>query len=98
MSDHPQHCLTNILFSLISRICNIYENENVKEKHFKELKKKYCQKSLIEVSKLKDKAIPLEVLRQPKTTKNEEIISFTITYNPSNPNFIPTTKLSFDNF
>ena len=79
-------------------MCTIYENENVKEKRFKELKKLYCQKSLIEVSKLKDKEIPLEILRQPKTTKNEKIISFTIIYNPRNPNFIPTIKLSFDNF
>ena len=34
-SSHPQHCLTNIPFSLETRICTIVENENVKEKRFK---------------------------------------------------------------
>ena len=38
-SNHPRHCLTDILFSLARRICTIVENENVKEKLFKELKK-----------------------------------------------------------
>ena len=30
--------------------------------------------------------------------KNEDIIPFTITYNPNNPNVFPITKQSFDNF
>ena len=30
--------------------------------------------------------MPLEVLRQPKTTMNDEAIPFTTTYNPNNPN------------
>ena len=38
-SDYPRHCLTNIPFSLARRISGIVENENVKEKRFKELKK-----------------------------------------------------------
>ena len=38
-SNHPWHCLTNIPFSLARRICTIVENENVKEKRFKELEK-----------------------------------------------------------
>ena len=38
-SNHPQHCLTNILFSLARKIYTIAENENVKEKRFKELNK-----------------------------------------------------------
>ena len=42
-SNHSQHCLTNCLpFSLARRICTTVENENIKEKRFKELKKKYC--------------------------------------------------------
>ena len=40
MSNHLQHCLTNILFSLARRICAIVENENVKQKRFNKLKKK----------------------------------------------------------
>ena len=101
-SNHPRHCLTNILFSLARRTCTIVENENVKEKRFKELKKTLLEqkypRSLIEASILRAKEIPLEVLRQPKTAKNEEIIPFTITYNPNNPNVFPIIKQSFDNF
>ena len=38
-SKHTQYCLANIPFSIARRICTIAENENVKEKGFKELKK-----------------------------------------------------------
>ena len=38
-SNHPPHCLTNIPFSLARRMCTTVENENVKEKLFKELKR-----------------------------------------------------------
>ena len=41
-SHHPQHCLANIPFSLAERICTIMGNEHVKEKRFKEMKKKHC--------------------------------------------------------
>ena len=101
-SHHPRHCLTYIPFSLAWRICAVVENENIQEKRFKELKKtsleqKYA-KSLIEARILRAKEIPLEVLRQPKTTKSEETIPFTMTYNPNNPNVFPIIKQSFDNF
>ena len=96
-SNYPWHCLTNILFSLAKRICTIVESENVKEKCFKELKrtllKQKCPKLLIGDSTLRAKEIPHEVLKQPKTTKIEETIPFTITYNPNNPNVF-----RFDNF
>ena len=61
------------------------------------LQQKY-PKSLIEASILKAKEIPLQILWQPKAAKNEEIIPFTITYNPNNSNFFPIIKQSFDNF
>ena len=47
---------------------------------------------------MRAKKISLEILRQPKTVKNEEIIPFTFTYNPNNPNVFPIIKQSFDNF
>ena len=101
-SNHPWHCLTYLPFSLARRICTIVENENVKEKRFKELKKTLLEqkypKSLIEASILRAKEIPLEILRQSKTAKNEEITPFIITYNPNNPNVFPMIKQSFDNF
>ena len=53
-SNHPRHCLTNIPFSLARWICTIVENEDVKEKSFKELEKTLLEqkypKSLIEAS------------------------------------------------
>ena len=61
------------------------------------LKQKYPN-SLIKATILRAKEIPLEVLRQPKTTKNEEIIPFAITYYPNNPNAFPIIKQSSDNF
>ena len=36
-SNQPQYCLTNIPFSFARRIFTIVENENGKEKRFKEL-------------------------------------------------------------
>ena len=101
-SNYPRHCLANIPFSVARRICTIVENENVKEKRFKELKRTLLEqkypKSLIKASILRAKEIPLEILRQPKTAKNEEIIPFTFTYSPNNPNVFPIIKQSFDNF
>ena len=101
-SNNPQHCLTNIPFPLASRICTIVETENVKEKRFKELKiillKQKYTKSLIEASILRPKEISFEVLRQPKTPKNEKILRFTFIYNPNNPDIFSSIKQSFDNF
>ena len=36
--------------------------------------------------------IPIEVLRQSKSAKKEEIIPFIMTYNPNNPYGFPTIK------
>ena len=86
MSHQAWHCFTDTLFSLARRICEIDENENVKEKCFKELKKTLLVQTyprpLMEASILKAKEITVKVLKQPKTTKNEENLPFTTTYNP----------------
>ena len=42
-SNHIHHFLTNIPFSLARRICTIVENQNVKEKRFKELEKTFLE-------------------------------------------------------
>ena len=60
-----------------------------------ECKKKSALKNW---SILRAKAIPLGILRQPKTDKNEEIIPFIIIYNTNNPNVFPIIKQSFDKF
>ena len=86
-SNYPFNweCLKNIPLSLSSRICTFVENENVKEKRFKELKKALLEqkylKSLI-ASTLKAKEMPLKVLTQPKTAKHGEVIPFIKRYNP----------------
>ena len=71
MSHQAWHCFTDTLFSLARRICEIDENENVKEKCFKELKKTLLVQTyprpLMEASILKAKEITLKVLKQPKT-------------------------------
>ena len=70
-SNHPWHCLRNIPFSLARRICTVDENENVKEKCFKELKRTLLEQkypnSSIEASTLRAREIPPEILRQPKS-------------------------------
>ena len=47
---------------------------------------------------MRAKEIPLEILRQPKAAKNEEIIPFIITYSCNNPNVFPIIKQTFYNF
>ena len=46
---------------------------------------------------MRAKEIPLEILRQAKAAKKEEIFPF-ITYNSNNPNVLPIIKQGFDNF
>ena len=92
-SNHPWHCLRNIPFSLARRIGTIVENENIKTiTKIKTLLEQKYHKLLTEASILRDREIPLEFLRQPKTTKYEEIIPFTVTCNPNNPNVFPIIK------
>ena len=102
--NQPRHCLKNIPFSLLqkeyiplSRIKMSKKNaiKNWKKKTL--LIQKYL-KSLGEASILKAKKITLEVLRQPKTAKNEDIIPFTTIYNTSNSNVFPIINQSFNNF
>ena len=85
----------------LRRICTIVENENVKEKRFKKLKRTLLEQKypnwLIEASVLRAKEIPHEILSQPKTAKIEKIIPFIHTYNHNNPNVFPIRKQSFDN-
>ena len=88
-SNYPFNwqCSTNIPLSLSRRICTFVENETVKEKRFKELKKAILEqkyrRSLIEASTLKAKEIPLKVLTQPKTAKHGEVIPFMQSSNPN---------------
>ena len=101
-SNNLRHCLANIPFSLARRMCIIVENQDVKEKCFKELKRTLLEQkypdSLKEASLLRAKEVPLEILRQPETGRCEEKIPFTLTYNPNNSNVFTIIKQIFDNF
>ena len=48
-ANRPQHCLTNVPFSLARRICTIAVNENVKEKYFKKLEKNIARTKIPKV-------------------------------------------------
>ena len=79
-SNHSQHCLTNTSFSLARRICTTVDNENVKEKHFKELKKnclnKNTRESRIETSILKAKETSQLTVEEYLRACGESFISF----------------------
>ena len=64
----------------------------------KSIKQKHPKSLIIEASILQAKEIPLEVLRQPKTTNNDKIIPFTATYDLDNPNIFSIIKQSFIDF
>ena len=49
-TNHSWHCLMNIPFSLARRICTIAENENVKEKRLKELKRSLLEQKVFNKS------------------------------------------------
>ena len=102
--NQPRHCLKNIPFSLLQKeyipLPRIKMSKKNAIKNWKKktlLIQKYL-KSLGEASILKAKKITLEVLRQPKTAKNEDIIPFTTIYNTSNSNVFPIINQSFNNF
>ena len=40
-TSHPKHCLKNIPFVMARRICTIVENNSLKNKHLRELKKNF---------------------------------------------------------
>ena len=40
-TSHPKHCLKNIPFVMARRICTIVENNSLKKKHLRELKKSF---------------------------------------------------------
>ena len=89
-SNQPKHCKKNITFTLARCICTIVENTEAKMKHLENLKmnlsKYQYPKQLTEFGINKALSIPLQELRTPKTTSNDNSLPFITTYNPNNPN------------
>ena len=81
-----------IPFTLAHRICTIAENTEAKMKHLENLKmnlsKYQYPKQLTEFGVKKALSIPLQELRTPKTTSNDNSLRFITNYNPNNPNFM----------
>ena len=63
--------------------------------HANAVRQKHPQ-SLIEASTVKAKEIHLEILKQPKTTRNGDIIPFTNTNNSNNPIIFPIKQCPTD--
>ena len=80
----------NIPFTLARCICIIDENTEAKMKHLENVKvnssKYQYPKQLTEFGINKALSIPLQELRTPKTTSNDNSLPFITTYNPNNPN------------
>ena len=77
-------------FTLARCICTIVENNEAKMKHLENFKtnlsKYQYPKHLSEFGINKALSIPLQELRTPKTTSNDNSLPFITTYNPNNPN------------
>ena len=89
-SNHPRSCLGSIPFCLATRICTIVEEENTKLKRLSELKTSLKQQkhsiALIENNIKRASQIQLNELRKPKEKGADDVIPFTSTHNPNNPN------------
>ena len=101
-SNHPSHCKRNIPFTLARRICTIVENECRKTSLLDSLRKNLStQKYPLQVINRgisKALSIPQNELRKPAESKEDNnILSFTTTYNPNNPEIFDVIKSGFTN-
>ena len=92
-TSHPKHCLKNIPFVMARRICTIVENNSLKNKHLRELKKNFRNpEKVVEIEIQKALKIPETELRQPKTIENNNNLTFVTTCNPNNPKIFDLVK------
>ena len=95
-TSHPKHWLKNIPFVLATRICTIVENNSLKNKYLRELKKNYrtygYPEKVVEIGIQKALKIPQTELRQPKTIENNNNLTFITTFNPNNPKIFDLVK------
>ena len=95
-SCHPKHVRTNVPYNLARRICTIVSNEQTKLKRLNELKSFLEQRlypsGLIEARIRKAYEEKQEDLRQSKQQTSQNIIPFTTTFNPRNPDIFTIIK------
>ena len=97
-SNHPNHCKRKIPFCLARRICTIAENNSEKVRKLENLKSnlfRYHYPDLpIRQGIQKALSIPLQDFRGLKESSAANILPFTTTYNPNNPNIFKIIKSS----
>ena len=78
------------------RICTIVENNILKNKHLRELKENFrtygYPEKVVEIGIQKALKIPQTELYQPKTTENNNNLTFLSTFNPNNPKIFKLVK------
>ena len=100
-SNHPRHCLKNILFSLACRIFMIVEKDSLKETKLKELEvlplEQQYPEGIIKAGINIVLKIPQSQLRNAKKQEEKKILPFTSTFNPNNPKALPIIKETLEN-
>ena len=95
-SCHPKHVRTNVPYNLARRICTIVSNEQTKLKRLNELKSFLEQRlfpsGLIKAGIRKAYEEKQEDLQQSKQQTSQNIITFTTTFNPRNPDIFTIIK------
>ena len=78
------------------RICTIVENNSPRNKHLRELKENFrtygYPEKVVEIGIQKALKTPQTELRQPKTIKNNNNLTFISTFNPNNPKIFDLIK------
>lgn len=99
-SCHPKHTLKNIPLNLAQRICMIIEKDDIKEQKLEQLLETLTDlgypTEVVRNGISRAKKIPQTELRKTKEKKDENILSFVSTNNPSNPNIFNTIRTSID--
>ena len=99
-SCHPRHTKISIPYAQARRLCTIIDDKDVLDVRLEEMKRFFTDRGyplkLIEDGIQKAKLIPQIELRKVKEKKNEDIIPFVFTHNPSNPNVSSLIRSTFD--
>ena len=101
-SYNSKHCLKNIPFSLVRRICMISEKDFLKEIKLKELETLLLElqypERIIKASVNKALKIPQNELRNVKENHKTKNLPFISTFNPNNPKTFLIVKHTLENF
>ena len=100
-SNHPSHCLKNILSPLARRICMIAEKDSLKEIKLKQLEtlllEQHYPERTIKVRINKTLKIPQSELRDEKKQEEKKILPFISIFNPNNRKALHIIKQTLEN-